>query len=84
MARKRTTKRRTVGGKRGYKKCIVNTMKRTKFTTPKSARRAFTRAAKKCRKLLTIRRAAQRTTRSRKGTKRRRTTKARRRPAHSH
>jgi hypothetical protein len=38
--------------KRGYKKCIMSAMKRTKFKTPTQARKAYSRAAKKCRKLL--------------------------------
>jgi hypothetical protein len=50
--RKTSTKRRVVKGTRGYKKCIVNTIRRIKFTTPKAARKAFTRAAKICRKKL--------------------------------
>lgn len=35
---------------RGFKKCVVNTVNRAKFTTPKSARRVFSAALKKCRK----------------------------------
>ena len=50
--RKSTARRRAVGGKRGYKTCVVKALKRIKFTTPKAARRAFTRASKICRKKL--------------------------------
>jgi len=49
-------KRRKVGRKTrvktGYKKCIVATMRRIKFKTPKAARKAFTRAGKMCSKKL--------------------------------
>jgi hypothetical protein len=37
--------------RKGYKKCIINRMRVTKFKTQKSARKAFARAAKKCSKL---------------------------------
>lgn len=45
-------KRKVMRGKRGYKKCLMSKMKRTKFTTPKAAARAFRMAKKKCRVLL--------------------------------
>lgn len=32
----------------GYKKCIINTLARTKFATPKMARVAMRRATQKC------------------------------------
>ena len=44
--RKHSTKRAT--GKRGYKKCIVAVIRRTKFKTPKAARKAFGKAARIC------------------------------------
>jgi len=34
--------------KTAYKRCIVNALKAQKFVSPKSARRAFALAAKKC------------------------------------
>jgi hypothetical protein len=33
---------------RGYKKCVINALSRTKFATPKAARVAMSRAVKKC------------------------------------
>ena len=50
VRRAKSHKRRTVKGSRGYKKCIVAVIRRTKFKTPKMARKAFGKAAKICRK----------------------------------
>jgi hypothetical protein len=45
-------KRRTVRGKRGYKKCLVTKMRTAKFHTPKQAARAFRVAKRKCQALM--------------------------------
>ena len=55
MVKRRTNKRsgrRVAGGSRMYKKCIVAVIRRTKFKTPKMARKAFGKASKICRKKL--------------------------------
>jgi hypothetical protein len=75
----RTLKRGAKGGKGALKGCIVAAIKRTKFTTPKSARRAFAAAAKKCRKALTG--VAPRRRRRTGVRKARRTTRRRKSPA---
>lgn len=66
--------------KAAFKKCLINTIKRTKITTPKSARRAFQKASQHCRALVagTTRRVAT------KGRKRKTTRRARRTSARSH
>ena len=74
--RKPTRACRPVGGskisKAAYKKCLISTIKRTKISTPKSARKAFAAAAKRCRVHLTGA-PVRRTTRRRAGAKRRTT-----------
>ena len=57
MVKRRTNKRsgrRVAGGSRMYKKCIVAVIRRTKFKTPKMARKAFGKASKICRKKLPV------------------------------
>lgn len=49
----KTTKSHAVKGTRGYKKCIVAVIKRTKFKTPKQARKVFGKAVSVCLKRLT-------------------------------
>lgn len=74
MAKRRGHRRRV--GKRGYKKCIISKMRGMKFRTPKAARKAFSRASKKCRKVLKVGKVR------RKAHKRRRKAHKRRRKAH--
>jgi hypothetical protein len=74
MVRRRTHKRRgtrrVAGGARGYKRCIVAVIRRTKFKTPKAARKAFSKAAKVCRKKMTGETTAGRRRKGRKTAKR--------------
>lgn len=41
------------GSKAAYKKCLLTTIRLTKISTPKSAQRAFSKAARHCKALLT-------------------------------
>lgn len=73
MVRRRThkrTHRRVAGGAHGYKKCIVAVIRRTKFKTPKAARKAFGKAAKICRKKMMGKAVGGHKRRGRKTTKR--------------
>ena len=58
---------RAVGGKRGYKKCIVSVIKRSKFSTAKAARKAFGKAARHCRAKLAGKAVRRKVGRRRKG-----------------
>jgi hypothetical protein len=48
------------GSKVAYKKCLISSIRRTKISTSKSARRAFMMAAKHCKPLLVGKRPAKR------------------------
>ena len=72
VRRAKSHKRRGVKGGRGYKKCIGAGIRRTKFKTPKMARKAFGKAAKICRKKMTEKKVAHR-----KGGRKRKATKSR-------
>jgi hypothetical protein len=52
VKRRRTSRKPVRGSKAKFKKCIIAKIRGTKITTPLSARKAFSRAAKKCKHLL--------------------------------
>ena len=60
--------RRVGHAKPGFKKCVISTMRSTKFKTAKQARKAFSKASKKCNKKLAMK--GKKTRKGKKTTKR--------------
>lgn len=70
MVRRRSTKRRVASkGARGFKKCVVSVIRKTKFKTPKQARKAFAKASKVCRAKAVGKKTSVRKTRRKTGTR---------------